>query len=112
MLPTGQMVDFVNLYVMYGNSSYWTALPDWPSYTETSFYLGSNGSLSPLSNPDVDNSTYIYDPRAPTPSVGGNNMAYFIPCGPLNQTDVDNTDGVITFESQTLTEDTAVCGQI
>jgi len=80
----GRMVDFVNLYVMYGNSSYWTALPDWPSYRETSFFLGSNGSLQPSANSKPDNTTYIYDPRTPTPTKGGNNMSYFIPCGPMN----------------------------
>lgn len=81
-MGNGQIVDFVNLYVMWGDNSYWTALPEWPAYNSTSYYLTSNGALSSSPNPTEDHTTYTYDPNDPTPTVGGANL--YLECGPLD----------------------------
>jgi len=60
----------VRIYVM--GTNHWLDLPDWPPAAETvEWYPGPGGRLSAEPAPDSQPDEYLYDPRHPTPAVGG-----------------------------------------
>ena len=111
-------IDSLTFYVMgamdapakVGN--YFTTLPDWPAFAATQMYLHGDGSLQSTPNPAALNqsSSYKYDPANPTPTVGGNNLE--IPCGPLDQSEVEKRDDVLVFTSAPLTQHMALTGPL
>lgn len=103
-------VKNVTFYVMSSNddagleaANYWTSLEDFPTPTMTKFYLHADGSVSnsPPSE-GAESTTYVYDPTDPVPTVGGNNLD--MPCGPLDQAEIDTRSDVLVFETPVLTE--------
>lgn len=84
-------------------ANYWTSLEDFPTPTMTKFYLHADGSVSnsPPSE-GAESTTYVYDPTDPVPTVGGNNLD--MPCGPLDQAEIDTRSDVLVFETPVLTE--------
>lgn len=75
-------------------------------------YLLADGTLSSVA-PTGDNSTsYIYDPKNPVPTIGGNNLD--LPCGPLDQQKIEQKyrHDVLTFTSAVLTSPMVLTGPI
>jgi predicted acyl esterase len=74
--------QFLDIYAGYGN--YWTTLPAWPSTTRFRLYLAQNGGLVTTAPTAASSLSYSFDPKNPTPTIGGNNL--FLQCGPLGMT--------------------------
>ena len=57
----------------------WRQEKDWPlaRAQNTKYYLHADGTLGPSAPVDDTESTYLYDPRSPVPTIGG--TSYFIP---------------------------------
>ena len=58
--------------------------------------------------------SFVYDPRSPVPTDGGNNLFPMIPvgCGPKDQSKLDRRSDVLTFTSAALAQDVAVTGPL
>ncbi|MEO6015301.1 MAG: CocE/NonD family hydrolase [Devosia sp.] len=54
---------------------------------------------------------YIYDPRHPTPSIGGAMFA-FTGAGPVNQSKLEERNDVLTFTSEPLFNDVTIIGNV
>jgi predicted acyl esterase len=52
--------------------------------------------------------SYKYDPYDPVLSWGGSNL--FLACGPRDQSEVNNRDDVLVWQSDVLQEDLAITG--
>jgi len=92
--------------------NYWTSGDNFPKSTPISYYLQSNGKLDvkPPTNAQGQ-STFIYNPNTPVPTVGGNNL--FLPlCGPQLQNSVEDRGDVIVFTTEPLTQDLFLTGQM
>jgi len=92
--------------------NYWTSSDQWPVTTQTRYYLASNGGLSTTKPATNANQTYLYDPKNPSPTYGGNNL--FQTCGPRDQTQqVESRDDVLKFnQNSTLSQPFALCGHV
>ncbi|GMH46700.1 hypothetical protein TrVE_jg373 [Triparma verrucosa] len=105
----------ITYYVMSSNDTagteagqYWSTTEEWPEFAPTSYYLHADGTASTEGQNEVEASeestTYAYDPSNPVPTVGGNNLPHSIggsiPCGPLDQSEVDDRDDVLVFETK------------
>jgi uncharacterized protein len=123
--PTGEPEPPVSIFVM--GAEDWRTAADWP-LPETDyrkFYLHSSGRAGalledggldeelPAAEP-VD--AYLYDPRDPVPTVGGQ---AFLPglmvaanAGPRDQREVERRRDVLCFTTAPLTTDTTVIGPI
>ncbi len=90
----------------------WLTADDWPPSCDTfCLYLREDSSLSfyrPGTSEPPD--TFVYDPRDPVPSNGGNNLA--LPAGPRNQHDQLYRDDVLRYASSPLEQDVVIEGQI
>jgi putative CocE/NonD family hydrolase len=105
----------LNVYVMGpgiqgAKGDYWVALDEWPAYTNTSFYLTPTRTLSTTPSSTPETISYIYDPKNPVPTLGGNNL--IIKCGPLDQRNVTSRSDVILFTSSPLQDYLAVTGHM
>merc|ERR1712160_63219 len=96
--------------------NYWTSLDDWPVANPMKLHLNVGGRLADV--PTAMGSVgFAYDPSDPAPMVGGNNLP--IPvfskvkgCGSADQSERESRDDVITFDSEPLTGDLAIVGNI
>ena len=86
------------------SANYWTSLEAFPEPTLTKYYLHADGSTStsPPAEGVAESTSYVYDPTNPVPTMGGNNLD--IPCGPLDQAEIDTRADVLVFETAELTE--------
>jgi hypothetical protein len=101
----------VTFYVMSSSDdagNFWTTLDDFPRYREAAFYLQEGGMLSTSASGSDGSTTYVHDPADPVPSQGGNNLE--IPCGPLDQQEVEARDDNIVFTTPVLEEDLVLSG--
>jgi hypothetical protein len=102
--------------------NYWTSMHYWPAYINKDFYMhgsaGKTGKLSETAPSATTSMTYTYDPRTKdglTPIEGGNNLPFIgkiHACGTADQTKRDAREDVLAFDSDKLSEDTAVVGNI
>lgn len=117
----------VNLYVQ-GNfhqdssvesGNYWTSLNDFPNPAPSKFFMNAEGILGTHIEATDAVMQYVYDPSVPedaAPMLGGNNLP--LPnsgidiCGPAEQQTRTNRSDVITFDSEPLSEDTAIAGDL
>mmetsp|Transcript_10921 Transcript_10921/g.17788 ORF Transcript_10921/g.17788 Transcript_10921/m.17788 type:complete len:310 (+) Transcript_10921:902-1831(+) len=111
-------VKNITFYVMSSNDTaglevgqYWTSLTTWPTYKSTDYYMRGDGSLSlsmDTSGTMPESSTYQYNPANPVPTMGGNNLpdsiGGSIPCGPLDQSVIDQRSDVLVFQTPVLGE--------
>lgn len=83
-------------------ANYWTSLEYFPEPTMVKYYYHADGTLSTTAptEDEVDSSPYVYDPADPVPTVGGNNLD--MPCGPLDQAEIDQRTDVLTFQTSTF----------
>lgn len=105
----------VTFYVLGTNDdgaagNYWTSLDDWPTYTSEKWYLHSDGSLSTKMPTMAANHSYLYDPRNPVPTLGGNNL--FGSCGPKDQTPHLSRHDVLVYASEPMAEPYAITGPL
>ena len=88
----------------------WRTADNWPPPAEiTPFYLQAGNRLSfdgtrTDGNGDADanlkETSYVYDPNDPVPTVGGNNLS--LPIGPMDQREVSGRSDVVKFETAPL----------
>jgi len=88
----------------------WKTSGHWPIPSKrVSYYLAGDESLR-LKMPKRGRASYRYDPENPVPTVGGRNL--FLEAGPKDQRVIESRQDVLTFTSDTLTEDVEVTGRI
>jgi predicted acyl esterase len=85
---------------------------DWPlPYENDTWYLDNGGFLTnnslPVSNLNI---SYLYDPRNPVPTLGGNNL--LIPAGPFDQSSLETRNDVLIWESQVFTKTYEIIGHM
>ena len=113
----------VRIFVMGRNE--WRDEQEWPLQraTPTFYYLHSRGSantaagdgfLSPELPSDEPPDTYVYDPRDPTPTVGGNLCCsqLALPAGAYDQRRVEARPDVLCYTTSALDADLEVIGPI
>jgi len=117
-------VKNVTFYVMSSNDDegkkhgqYWTSLETFPTYRPVDYYFRGDGSADtslPKDEPTDSHHPYVFDPSNPVPTVGGNNLpdsiGGSIPCGPLDQAEVDQRSDVITFQTAPFDDIFAMTG--
>jgi len=89
--------------------NYWTSSAEWPTYTATKWYLAPGGYLT-NTTPKDGNSTFVYDPANPAPTLGGNNL--FGPCGPRDETSNEKRTDFLVFTSDVFTSEWAITGKV
>jgi uncharacterized protein len=109
----------VTFYVMSSNdeaglsvANYWTSLEVFPEPTMVKYYSHADGSLttSAPTEGEVESSPYVFDPANPVPTVGGNNLD--MPCGPLDQAEIDQRSDVLTFDTPILSSPLPLTGPL
>ena len=104
----------VTFYVMGADEvgaagNFWTTMADFPAPTPTTLYLTPAGALSAAPPTAADGArAYAYDPAAPVPTVGGDNLE--IKCGPLDQRKLEGRGDVLVFTTAPLAEAMAITG--
>ncbi len=100
-------------YLMGANE--WRVASDWPvpDTKQTAFYIDRGGLLSTekpqkASEPD----RYIYDPKNPTPTVGGSIVSYIYRPGSVDVSAVQKRSDVLTYTSAPLKQDLDVVGPL
>lgn len=93
----------------------WHETETWPpsGFSDETFFLHGNGSLSP-SDPSVDDScsTFSYDPRDPSPTIGGPTLHADLQQGPYDQApEVESRDDIVIFDSGELAEPVSMAGK-
>ncbi|MBI4531062.1 MAG: CocE/NonD family hydrolase [Candidatus Latescibacteria bacterium] len=113
----------LRLFVMGVNE--WRDEHEWPLARTAwqKWYLHSNGcanslrgdgSLSPALPGSDTPDTFIYDPRYPAQTMGGNNCCspHIVPWGPYDQRPVEMRGDVLCYTSEPLAEDVEVTGPV
>jgi len=113
-------VKNITFYVMSSNDeaglaagNFWSSVEAWPKTKETKLYLHADGTASsslPASTSTASSSSFVFDPANPVPSMGGNNLQ--LPCGPLDQTEIDKRSDVLMFQTTPYTEELVLTGAI
>lgn len=70
---------------------------------------GSATTAAPKVNEGAQSTSYKYDPANPVPTVGGNNLD--LPCGPLDQSTVDQRADVLVFTTPAFTDELSLTGR-
>jgi predicted acyl esterase len=55
------------------------------------------------------NLSYVFDPKNPVPTIGGNNL--FTGCGPQDQSPLDNRSDILFFLTEPFKQTTAILGE-
>ena len=114
-------VKFITFYVMGPDpnivgtkgvaGNFWTTHDTWPEPKGLTLYLNEDRSLSSTVPAAASSASYKYDPKNPVPTLGGNNLEVQ-PCGPVDQTPVENRTDVLLYTTAPLAEDTYVTGAL
>jgi predicted acyl esterase len=90
----------------------WRTAEDWPPPSSaTAYFVHAGGKLAttePTANGGSD--SYVYDPRNPVPTVGGNNL--MLPLGPMDQREVSSRPDVLVYQTEPLAEAVEVVGRV
>jgi putative CocE/NonD family hydrolase len=87
----------------------WRGATQWPlSNAATTLYLGP-GQLLDVAPPEEARTQFSYDPRDPVPT-GIDIRLYPVEDNPLNQTEIEKRDDVVTFTSAPMSEPLTVSG--
>jgi hypothetical protein len=106
----------VRIFVMGENR--WREEDDWPlaNARETAWYLHADGRLTPEGPGDETPDEYVYDPREPTPTIGGPTS---LPAkmmkansGPLDQRRLEDRPDVLAYTSDVLDRPLEVTGPL
>lgn len=123
-LDTGIMEEPpIRIFVMGRNL--WRYEKEWPLARTlfTNYYFHSNGSANSLRGngklslepPSVESpDTYLYDPKDPVLTLGGNNCCWssIVPMGPYDQRPVETREDVLVYSSEPLKEDLEMTGPL
>ncbi|HEX6855117.1 MAG TPA: CocE/NonD family hydrolase [Streptosporangiaceae bacterium] len=112
---TGSAADLpvVTYYLMGANQ--WCAAGEWPpaQARRRELYFGPAGTLCWDTPPDWwEPDRYTYDPRDPTPTVGGSILSAVYPPGSADVTELQLRTDVLTFTTEPLAEDLDVVGPL
>jgi hypothetical protein len=89
----------------------WRTASSWPpASTTTSYYLAASGNLALAKPTGAEKATYVYDPKDPVPSVGGNNL--MMDRGPMDQRKVSGRKDVLKFETEALKSPVEIVGKV
>jgi len=90
----------------------WRTTTSWPpKATATSYYLAASGRRLTTTRPSgTDSASYVYDPRDPVKSVGGNNLG--LERGPMDQRQIGSRQDVLKFETEPLKQAIEVAGPL
>jgi hypothetical protein len=89
----------------------WRTAESWPpSSTATSYYLTGASKLAVAEPSGRDKASYVYDPKDPVPTVGGNNLG--LPLGPMDQRSVSGRKDVLKFETEPLKQAVEIAGPL
>ena len=89
----------------------WKTADAWPpKSTATSYYLAPQHRLTTTKPSGHDSASYVYDPRDPVKTVGGNNLG--LDRGPMDQRAIGNRKDVLKFESEPLKQPVEVVGPL
>jgi len=66
-------------------------LRDWTVFTPTNFYLLPNGRLGGIPMTSIGDTTFVYDPSDPSPTVGGPTLKPVLDQGPYDQSPIVET---------------------
>lgn len=124
----------VNFFVMkaYDDGKvgdFWASSDEWPpaeATVRTLFLARHGGALFEAAAPrpsghperaaaaEEEEAAYLYDPLDPAPMIGGANLPGTVGgiCGPADQREREARSDVLLFDTQPLTEDTAVVGNV
>jgi putative CocE/NonD family hydrolase len=75
------------------------------------WHLHPRGVLSPRPVKNSDPDTYRYDPKKPTPNVGGAIFA-FVGAGPVDNAKLEKRDDVLTYTSEPLFNPITIIGNV
>lgn len=90
----------------------WRTADDWPVPCDYKpMYIYGDGTLS-FNPPPADGAprSFIYDPRNPVPTLGGNNL--FLDKGPFDNQELEKRPDVLVYTSSPLQEDVEVTGRV
>jgi uncharacterized protein len=101
----------VRLHVM--GAGEWRDFPSWPppGYAPAPWHLRPGGKLGDATGDGSEPTRYTYDPRDPTPSVGGALLGMG-EGGPKDQRATELRADVRSFTSAVLTDDVEVIGEV
>ncbi len=89
----------------------WRTADAWPpKSTPTWYYLAANGKLATARPTGDQQASYMYDPKNPAPTAGGNNLG--LDRGPMDQRPVSARKDVLKFETAPLTEAVEITGPL
>jgi len=95
----------------------WRTSEDWPPKGSWNiyYYLESDGKLTRLprfvgQEASKNSDTFVYDPKNPVPTVGGNNL--LLPLGPMDQREVSSRQDVLKYETEPLAEPAEIAGRV
>jgi predicted acyl esterase len=89
----------------------WRTADTWPPRsTATSYYLAPGGKLLMAAPPGTARVLYVYDPKNPAPTAGGNNLG--LDRGPMDQRPVSARKDVLKFETAPLTSAVEIAGPL
>lgn len=96
--------------------NHWSTLDSWPVWSGQRLYLGragtatlaAQGAPSPVA--PAANASYVYDPKDPVKTVGGNNLIEA--CGPSDQRPVESRPDVLLHTSAALEADLYLTGPL
>lgn len=112
----------IKIFVM--GENYWRFENEWPlartRYTQ--YYIASRGKANGLAGDGAlaptppqggaAADTFVYDPAAPVPTLGGNICCSSVPAGPHNHAAVEVRADVLVYSSVPLTEALEVTGPV
>jgi len=107
---SGDQETSVRLFVMGGGG--WNDFESWPptGYSPQHLFLHRGGTLTPKAPISEGGETYRYDPRTPTPVIGGSLLG--LGGGRKDQRRRERRSDVLVFTSDTLTGDIDVIGEV
>ncbi|KAH7394975.1 X-Pro dipeptidyl-peptidase-domain-containing protein [Phaeosphaeria sp. MPI-PUGE-AT-0046c] len=96
-------------YFVTGANEWRSALEYPPPTIPSVYYLHEGGVLkAEPSHKDSEPSKFTFDPRSPTPTVGGTGL---LTGGRFDDTSLSTRKDVLVFDTATLEEDLEICGQ-
>jgi predicted acyl esterase len=89
----------------------WRTAETWPpKATATSYYLTPSHTLTTAKPSGDEKLSYVYDPRDPVKTVGGNNL--MLDHGPMDQRAIGARKDVLKFETEPLRQAVEVAGPL
>lgn len=89
----------------------WRTADSWPpNATVTPYYLAPNNRLVTTAPGGNQRASYVYDPKDPAPTAGGNNLG--LDRGPMDQRAVSTRKDVLKFETEPLAQPVEIAGPL